>query len=110
MLCGSLCYFVAFDQNTFLAAWCSGFVFIPVLSIVLSILMVCALPMFSMKMKRGVKDEAESLKNRKRLAFAVNVAIIIAIVAALGLNWSLAVLLSFVVYILMNVAFAVFKI
>ena len=105
MLCGSLCYFVAHDQDNFLAAWCAAQVFIPVLCVVLSALLVCGIPMFSMKIS---KDD-DSVTKHKRIAFMVNVALIILIVLFLGLNWSLTVLLSFTVYILMNVVFAVFK-
>lgn len=106
MICGSLSYFVAQDMQTFLATWASGFVFIPVLSVVLSVLLVSRVPMFSMKF--GPEDTA--LTKRKRIIFAVNVLLVVAIVLSLGLNWSLVILLSFVVYILMNLAFALFGI
>lgn len=108
MICGSLCYFIAHDMNTFLATWASGFVFIPVLAVILSVLLISEVPMFSMKISKENKDDKTSM--RKRVAFLVNVAIIVAIVASLGLNWSLAVLLTFVVYALMNMAFALFRI
>ena len=106
MICGSLCYFIAHDMQTFLAAWASGYVFIPVLSVVLSVLLVCEIPMFSMKFSR----EDGPLVWRKRIIFAVNVLLVVAIVWSLGLNWSLAVLLGFLVYILMNLGFALFKV
>ncbi len=111
MICGSLSYFVATCQDSFLTQWCSGFVFIPVLCVVLSILMICDLPMFSFKLKfgKGSMDAETKARLGKCLAFFVNIAIIIAIVASLSLNWSLVVLLSFVVYILMNVVFAVLE-
>lgn len=105
MICGSLCYFVAHDQNNFLAAWCAADVFIPVLSVVLAALLVCEIPMFSMKFSK----DGDKITANKRIAFLVNVAIIVLIVAVLGLNWSLVVLLSFIVYILMNIVFAIFK-
>lgn len=108
MICGSLCYFIAHDQNTFLAAWAAGYLFIPVLAAVLSGLLVCEIPMFAMKFGKGKK--ADAVTSRKRISFLVNVAVIVAIVATLGLNWSLVVLLVFVVYALMNIAFALFKI
>lgn len=106
MICGSLCYFVAFEPDGFLCSLVAGQVFIPVLSVVLSALLVCELPMFSMKFS---KDDSRILK-RKRLAFAVNCILCVAIVLIIGLNWSLAVLLAFAVYILMNAAFALLKI
>lgn len=106
IICGSLCYFTAFEPDGFLCSLVAGPVFIPVISVVLSALLVCELPMFSMKFSG--KDT--SILKRKRLAFAVNCLLCVAIVLIVGLNWSLAVLLAFVVYILMNVAFALFKV
>lgn len=106
IICGSLCYFTAFEPDGFLCSLVAGPVFIPVISVVLSALLVCELPMFSMKFSS--KDT--SILKRKRLAFAVNCLLCVAIVLIVGLNWSLAVLLAFVVYILMNVAFALFKV
>ena len=106
IICGSLCYFTAFEPDGFLCSLVAGPVFIPVISVVLSALLVCELPMFSMKFSG--KDTA--ILKRKRLAFAVNCLLCVAIVLIVGLNWSLAVLLAFVVYILMNVAFALFKV
>ncbi|MCQ2165706.1 MAG: CDP-diacylglycerol--serine O-phosphatidyltransferase [Bacteroidales bacterium] len=108
MICGSLCYFIAPALNTFLAAWAAGYLFIPVLAVVLSALLVCEIPMFSMKFGKG--KESDPVTSRKRISFLVNVAVIVAIVASLGLNWSLAVLLTFVVYALMNIVFALFRI
>lgn len=106
IICGSLCYFTAFEPDGFLCSLVAGPVFIPMISVVLSALLVCELPMFSMKFSG--KDTA--ILKRKRLAFAVNCLFCVAIVLIVGLNWSLAVLLAFVVYILMNVAFALFKV
>lgn len=108
MICGSLCYFIAHDQNTFLAAWAAGYLFIPLLAVILSVLLVTEIPMFSLKISKGHKSDG--VTSRKRIAFLVNVAVIAAIVASLGLNWSLGVLLTFVVYTLMNVAYVLFRI
>lgn len=103
MICGSLCYYVAHSPDSFLAVWVSGKLFIPVLSVVLSVLLVCELPMFSMKIKKG----APAGDTIKRLSFLFNLAVIGAIVALLHINWSMTVLLGFIVYILMNAAFAI---
>ena len=105
MICGSLCYFIAHDSQTFLATWASGYVFIPVLSVILSILLVSEVPMFAMKFGR----EDSRLTWRKRIAFAFNVLLVVVIVVSLRLNWSLAVLLSFLVYVLMNVLLAAWQ-
>ena len=105
MICGSLCYFIAHDMQTFLATWASGFVFIPLLALVLCVLLVSEVPMFSMKFSR----EDDSLVKRKRILFAVNILLVVAIVASLHLNWSLIILLVFLVYILMNLGLALFR-
>jgi CDP-diacylglycerol--serine O-phosphatidyltransferase len=105
MICGSLCYFIAHDMQTFLATWASGFVFIPLLALVLCVLLVSEVPMFSMKFSR----EDDSLVKRKRILFAVDVLLVVAIVVSLQLNWSLIILLVFLVYILMNLGLALFR-
>ncbi|MCQ2175730.1 MAG: CDP-diacylglycerol--serine O-phosphatidyltransferase [Bacteroidales bacterium] len=106
ILCGSLAYFVAYEPDSFLSAWASGLVFIPLLSVILCALLVCEIPMFSMKFKRG----QDKVLLRKRIYFAINVLLIVGIVVALGLNWSLVGLLTSVFYVFMNVVYALFKI
>ncbi len=105
MICGSLCYFIANEPDSFLSSWASGYLFIPLVSLCLSLLLVCEIPMFSMKFKKG----QEKSLIRKRVYFAVNILLIIAIVLILGLNWSLVILLSFTLYILMNVTYKIFS-
>jgi len=53
MICGSLCYYVAATPDSLLTIWAYDNVFIPVLSILLAALLVCEIPMFSMKIKKG---------------------------------------------------------
>lgn len=106
ILVGALCRFVAFEPDSFLCGWIAGPVFGPVLSVIVAALLVSGIPMFSMKFS---KDDSRVLRN-KRLAFAVNCALCLLIVILTGLDWSLALMLAFTVYILMNVAFAIFKI
>lgn len=106
LLVGSLCHFVASDPSTFLAAWCAGPVFIPVLSLCLSALLVSEIPMFSLKFH---KDDPAVLKN-KRMAFAFMMLAAILVVVICGLKWSLIVLLILAVYILKNLVYAILKI
>ena len=103
MVCGSLCYFEASQPGTFITVWAAGKVFVPAISIILSALLVSEIPMFAMKFKAG---EVDSFTKGKRISFIVNVALCIVVVAVLRLNWSLAILLSFLMYILMNVVYA----
>lgn len=106
MICGSLSYFIANEPDSFLGAWASGYVFIPVLSLILCALLVCEIPMFSMKLGKN----QEPVLKKKRVCFLVNIVLIIVIVLALGLNWSLTILLTFVVYVLSNIIYRLFSV
>ncbi len=101
MICGSLSYFIANEPDSFLGAWASGFVFIPVLSVVLCALLVCEIPMFSMKLSK----HQEPVLTKKRICFLANVFVVVIITVALGLNWSLIILLTFVLYVLSNILY-----
>ncbi len=101
MICGSLLYAsdVYPSLNLFLQdnSW-----LVPALSVILSYLLVCEIPMFSFKFKNFVVKD-----NVVRFLF-MGLSTIIAILSIiLGLNWSLWVLATFTVYILMNLALAV---
>lgn len=104
MLCGSLAYHVFKTPSSFLASWCAGPVFIPVLSLCLCALLVCEVPMFSMKIGGGKQPDFRT--SAQRTAFLSISAIAAIVVAVLGLDGSLVVLLSFTAYILINLAFA----
>ena len=104
MVCGSLAYHVHVAPGSFLAGWCSGPVFLPVLAAVLSLLLVSDVPMFSMKFGGG--NKASRLDGIKRILFLC-IALLAALAVALaGLDWSLVVLIAFVGYIIINLAFA----
>ena len=60
------------------------------------------IPMFSMKFKKGANGD--SLVHMLRLAFFASIAVLAIVVLALGLNWSLIILLTFLAYILLNLA------
>ncbi|MBO4476248.1 MAG: CDP-diacylglycerol--serine O-phosphatidyltransferase [Bacteroidales bacterium] len=106
LLAGSLSYYVAADPASFLAQWCAGPVFIPVLSICLSALLVSEIPMFSLKFHA---DDPQSLKN-KRMAFAFLVLAAILVCVICSLNWSVIVLLVLTLYIVKNLVYAIVKI
>lgn len=106
LMCGSLSYYIASHPSGILAIWACGYVFIPVLSIVLSALLVCEIPMFSLKFK---KNDSSTLV-RKRISFLVNCAIVIAAVLLAGVHWSLSIAIIVAVYVLMNVVFTLAKI
>ena len=106
LLCGALCYFVSYEPASFLSLWVLNDWFLPVFTVVMCALLVCRIPMFSAKF--SLKDPVAV--NRKRLAFLVDIVLIIAIVATTGLNWSMVILLGLATYVLMNLILAVLKV
>lgn len=106
LLCAALCTCISHAPDSFLAIWAASPIFIPLLSIILSILLVSELPMFSLKFH---KDDAKSLRI-KRLAFAIIVAIAVVFCLITSQNLSLALLISLVCYILKNIVYAIVKI
>ena len=106
LICGSLCYFISFEPASFLSLWVLNDWLIPVLTVALCALLVSRVPMFSAKF--SLKDPVSV--NRKRIAFAVDLILIVAIVAATGLNWSMVILLGLVTYVIMNLILAELKV
>lgn len=106
MITGSFIYNVTCSQDSIMTGALSSPLFIITSTVLLSALMVCRIPMFSMKFKKS--DKAESPLYKMRLAFIGIFCACIVLVALLGLNWSMIILLSFVIYVLMNVINAVF--
>jgi len=102
MLCGALACFIAAEPSSFLAVWASGYVFIPVLAIILSLLLVSEIPMFSMKIK---KEGVDAVTKMKRIALLSSMVICIVITFVLHINWTMVIILLFSFYILMNIAF-----
>ena len=100
MICGSLTYYLLHQTDSYMVAWAQGHVFIPVLSIVLSVLMVSEIPMFSMKFKKGIKSGTPIYNLRMTFIALVIVSIIVTLL--LELNWSMVILLSFIFYIIIN--------
>ena len=106
LIAGSLCYFVAVAPGSFLATWCAGPVFLPVLSVCLAALMLSEIPMFSFKFH---KDDPKILKN-KRMAFAILVIAATLLCVLLRLDWSAGVLTVVTGYVLKNLIYAIAKI
>ncbi len=100
MVCGSLATLVAVRPDCFLAGWCVGPVFIPVLTLALCFLLVSGIPMFSMKFGGGKK--ASRLEVAKRLVFSVIVALAVIIAVVGRFHWSSIFLTGFIGYILIN--------
>lgn len=107
MVCGSLAYYVHIAPGSFLASWCAGPVFLPVLSIILCALLVSEIPMFSMKFGGGIKSSRSDSVGR--IAFLIVCVLSLLSVALTGSSWSLAVLAAFTGYILINLVLAIIK-
>lgn len=107
MICGSFVYYVNQDSSSILFSWASTAWFIPVGSVILSLLLVSEVPMFSMKFKKNMKG-ADPV-NKQRIAFAGVIIANCLLVILLGLNWSFIVLLTFVIYVVMNVGIHLIK-
>lgn len=105
LLAGSLCYYCAVESTSIVALLCAEPWFIPCVAVLLSALMVCPLRCFSMKFHKG---DPKSLQI-KRISFVVEIVLILAAVLFVRTDVSLAVLLSCILYILKNIAYAIFK-
>lgn len=101
MICGSFTYYVYSDASSILYQWAGNNLFIPVASVILSLLLISEIPMFSMKLKKNIKKNTPIY--RQRVAFIGVIFVSCVLVALLGLNWSFIILLAFVSYIVMNV-------
>lgn len=100
ILCGSIAYYVTRCPESTIAAWAGAKWSIPVLSVILAALLVSEIPMFSMKFKKG--DDGKVKIGSHRIIFAVCALIEIILTIILKQNWSFAVILIFLTYILMN--------
>lgn len=107
MLTGSFTYYVFCSPDSMMAGWPGSPAFILLATAALSALMVSRIPMFSMKFKKGVKTESPLY--RMRIAFTGIFCVCVVLVSLLGLNWSMIILLTFLIYVLMNVLNALFS-
>ncbi len=100
MICGSLATLATANPDGLLAQWCSGPVFIPVLSLVLCYLLVSEIPMFSMKF--GTGDKASRWDKVRRIAFLVIVLLAVVIAIVSRSHWSFVFFTAFVGYLAVN--------
>ena len=102
MICGSLSALCAKGG----CPWegiASSLWIIPVLSVILSVLLVSRIPMFGMKIKKGHK-----LLDSKRIAFLVASGLCIIATVVFRQGWPLAFLLVFLVYVTENLVLHLF--
>lgn len=107
ILCGSLAYYVTRCPESTLAAWAGLKWSVPVMSVILSALLVSEIPMFSMKFKKGADGKVKI--GTERIVFAAFALIEIVITVILKQNWSFAIILIFLTYILMNLVWMLKK-
>lgn len=100
MICGALCCFAFAEPGTLPARFCATAWGLPLLAVLLSALLVCELPMFAMKFGKGI--EVSRATRARRIAFFCVALAGAIITAAFGLHWSLAVLIAFLGYVLVN--------
>ncbi len=101
MICGSFVYYVTNDHSSVLYHWACIPFFMPVCSIILSLLLISEIPMFSMKFKKSMIPGSPIHKQRVGFVGVIFVAAVLTIL--LGLNWSFIILLTFVSYVVMNI-------
>lgn len=101
MICGSMVCLAAACPDSFLAMLCMSDVFIPVLTIVLSFLLVSGIPMFAMKVATGT--QASKGEKAARVVFFAVAAASAAVTVICKLNWCVIPFVTFVSYVLINV-------
>ncbi|MDD7456670.1 MAG: CDP-alcohol phosphatidyltransferase family protein [Bacteroidales bacterium] len=106
MLCGSLAAYVSVAPGGILASWCRNLAFIPLLTVLLCALLVSEIPMFSMKF--GTSKETPMREKAKRLALLAVAALSVAAAVTFGLRWTVIPIISFTVYIIINLFFVLF--
>ena len=106
MLIGAICVFVAHSPAGTLASWMSSPVFVPVLSAVMCFLLVCEIPMFSLKFH---KNDPKPL-TVKRIALLAIAVLSIAACLIFKLHWSMAVIIILACYIVKNIVYHILKV
>ena len=103
MLVGSMvCYASLYDAS---ALWLRpSFVAVasPLISVVLSLLLVSEIPMFGMKIKKGARLFA-GIAGKLRIAFLAGAAVAVVVVICFHLHFSAAFFLIFSYYVLLNI-------
>lgn len=105
MIVGSFMYFISANPLSIMASWPGHVAFVLITTAALCALMISRIPMFSMKLKKSGK--AESPIYRMRIAFIGIFCVCTVLVALLGLNWSMVILLTFTIYVIMNLINAI---
>ena len=101
LLCGALAHYVYTTPDSFLVGWAQSRYAIPVFSVILSALLVCEMPMFSLKFKKG--QNKNSITNKLRICFLALCAASALLTFLVGQKFSLVFILSVLIYVIINV-------
>jgi len=102
MIAGSLAYLVTVTPGSWLDGLSHTVWFMPLVAVCLGLMTVSRVPMFGMKIAKGKK-----LLDTKRIVFLCIAVLIVAAVIVLGLNWSAAVLMVFLTYLIENLILSI---
>lgn len=105
MICGSFACCVFKGDSKVLAEIAASEWIIPAVAVVLAYLLVCEIPMFGMKIKKGM-SASKAIKTM-RIAFFTIAAASVIVTLATKQNWAMIILMTFVSYILINLIGAV---
>ncbi len=106
MICGSLAHVVSKTPDGILAGLTASPWFIPALTLCLCALLVCEVPMFSVKLGGG--NAVTERKKRLWIIFGGLLMLSIAMTLVAGAKWSLVILVTFAGYVLINLIAALF--
>ena len=104
LIAASLCVYIEKTPGSVLAAWAGGPWLLPAVAVILGCLLVSEIPMFSFKFHKGT-PQVDIWKRISILTIAVIFAVTVLVT---GRHWSLAILGTFLAYILMNLIYALF--
>ena len=102
LICASLCVYIDQTPDSLLAGWAGSVWFLPAVALVLGVLLLCELPMFSLKIHKGTT----AVERWKRISILTIAVILTIAILVAGWHWSLIILGTFLAYILMCCIFA----
>ncbi|MBO4340414.1 MAG: CDP-alcohol phosphatidyltransferase family protein [Bacteroidales bacterium] len=102
IIAGSLAYLITVTPGSLFASLALTKWFLPLVALLLGLLTVSRVPMFGMKIAKGKK-----LLDAKRSVFLILAVLIAVLTAVLGLNWSAAVLMVFLTYLIENLILSI---
>ena len=101
LLCASLCSVAFLSPDSFAARCCSSCWVLPLISVILSALMVSEIPMFAFKFGKGKSSDRRT--GILRAIFAACAVVSVALTLLLHIPWPSAVLFTFAAYIIINI-------